>query len=91
MSYRHATVSTKSGDCSAHTRIVFLRALLEQDGKRRRAGRRQFERENLEQGVAIVDRPMSGWIKSIIQRSHCSLAEKEKELAIALRELAEAR
>src|SRR5215472_10379865 len=36
-----------------------LASPLEQDGKRRRAGRRQFERENLEQGVAIVDRPMS--------------------------------
>ena len=35
-----------------------LAGLFEQDGKRRRADRRQFERQDLDQGVAVVNRPV---------------------------------
>src|ERR1700688_1884935 len=41
-----------------HPHGLFASAL-EQDGKSRRPGRRQFARENLEQGMAIVDCPVS--------------------------------
>jgi hypothetical protein len=36
----------------------FLASLLEQDGERRRASRRQLESENFQKGMAIVDGPV---------------------------------
>jgi hypothetical protein len=44
------------GEANPHR---LLAGLLEQCGKRRRADRRQFEREDFEQRVTIVDRPVS--------------------------------
>lgn len=41
-----------------HSHLLFA-SLLEQDAKRRRAGRRQFQRKDLEERVAIVNRPVS--------------------------------